>query len=172
MKITEKIKMAVMGLAAVATLGSAALIAPNANAAQDGYGAASKWTTGASAGSGSGQQTDLMTVLNIIINVALGVIGFVAVVMIIMGGIAISGANWAMYLFLLEVVAIMLFGLFMKDRLVRNAGIVGIFLAVLWFTKDLSFVWPIILGLGIIGTVVFILLSNGQKMPPQIPDKQ
>ena len=94
------------------------------------------------------------------------------IVMIIMGGIAISGANWAMYLFLLEVVAIMLFGLFMKDRLVRNAGIVGIFLAVLWFTKDLSFVWPIILGLGIIGTVVFILLSNGQKMPPQIPDKQ
>lgn len=87
MKITEKIKMAVMGLAAVATLGSAALIAPNANAAQDGYGAASKWTTGTSAGSGSGQGSDLMTILQLIINVALGVIGFVAVVMIIMGGI-------------------------------------------------------------------------------------
>ena len=87
MKIAEKIKMVVMGLAAVATLGSAALIAPNANAAQDGYNAASKWTTGSSAGTGSGQSSDLMTILQLIINVALGVIGFVAVVMIIMGGI-------------------------------------------------------------------------------------
>ena len=33
------------------------------------------------------ESTDLMTTLQIIINVALGVIGFVAVVMIIMGGV-------------------------------------------------------------------------------------
>lgn len=35
-----------------------------------------------------GQQTNLMGVLNVVINVVLGVVGFVAVAMIIMGGIS------------------------------------------------------------------------------------
>lgn len=87
MKITEKIKMAVMGLSAVVTLGVAAVVSPAANAATDGYGNASKYTKGSEAGSGAGQTTDLMDTLQVIINVALGVIGFVAVVMIIMGGV-------------------------------------------------------------------------------------
>lgn len=86
MKITEKLKMATLGLAAVATLGATAIIAPSVSAV-DGYDAASKYTSGSQAGKGSGQSTDLMSVLNVIINVALGVIGFVAVVMIIMGGV-------------------------------------------------------------------------------------
>ncbi|MBQ6127287.1 hypothetical protein IJI69_01175 [Candidatus Saccharibacteria bacterium] len=87
MKIVDKIKMAMMGLAAVATLGAAAFIAPTVSAKTDGYDSASTYTTGSKAGSGAGQSTDLMKVLQTIINVALGVIGFVAVVMIIMGGI-------------------------------------------------------------------------------------
>ena len=90
MKITEKVKMVTLGLAAVATLGATALIAPNVSAAQDSYSNASKYTTGSEAGSGAGQGTDLMGkegILNTIINVALGVIGFIAVVMIIVGGV-------------------------------------------------------------------------------------
>ena len=90
MKITEKVKMVTLGLAAVATLGATALIAPSVSAAQDSYSNASKYTTGSEAGSGAGQGTDLMGkngILNTIINVALGVIGFAAVVMIIVGGV-------------------------------------------------------------------------------------
>ena len=90
------------------------------------------------------------------------------IVMMAVGGTAIGGASWAMYMFLFEVVMILMAGLFLKDNPVRNTGIVGIFLAVLWFTRNLSFVWPIILGLGIIGTVVFMLLNNGKKMPPKL----
>ncbi len=37
-----------------------------------------------------GKQTNLMGVLNIVINVVLGVVGFIAVVMIIMGGISFT----------------------------------------------------------------------------------
>lgn len=85
MKITNKVKMAVMGLAAVTTLGAAAMVAPSANAESD-YSSVSGYTSGDGAGSGSGQGTDLMDTLQQIINVALGLIGFVAVVMIILGG--------------------------------------------------------------------------------------
>ncbi|MBR2659755.1 hypothetical protein IKD60_03270 [Candidatus Saccharibacteria bacterium] len=90
MKITEKVKMVTLGLAAVATLGATALIAPAVSAAQDSYTNASKYTSGTEAGTGAGQNTQLMGssgILNTIINVALGVIGFVAVVMIIFGGV-------------------------------------------------------------------------------------
>lgn len=38
----------------------------------------------------TGQQSDLMKVLNVVINVVLGIIGFVAVAMIIMGGISFT----------------------------------------------------------------------------------
>lgn len=86
MKIAEKIKMAVMGLAAVATLGATALIAPSVNAET----AASRYTgdSGTSVESvATGRTTSLMSTLSVIINVALGIIGFVAVVMIILGGV-------------------------------------------------------------------------------------
>ena len=83
MKIAEKIKMAVMGLAAVATLGASALMAPSVSAETP----AQKYTGEAAQQAATGDTRDLMSILNLIINVALGVIGFVAVVMIIMGGI-------------------------------------------------------------------------------------
>lgn len=83
MKIAEKIKMAVMGLAAVTTLGVSALVAPSVNAETP----AGKYTGDAAQQAATGDNRDLMSILNLIINVALGIIGFVAVVMIIMGGI-------------------------------------------------------------------------------------
>lgn len=83
MKIADKIKMVVMGLATVATLGVTAVVAPTVSAET----AASRYTTSNSANVDNGQNLELMNVLNIIINVALGVIGFVAVAMIILGGV-------------------------------------------------------------------------------------
>ena len=91
------------------------------------------------------------------------------VLLFVMACIATSGTEWAMYLFLVETVIIMLFGLTMKDQKIRNTGVIGAFLAVLWFTRNLSFVWPILLGFGIIGVVVFMLMRNGQKTPPLPP---
>lgn len=85
MKIADKIKTLVLGLAAVSTLGAAAIVAPVS--ADDGnYTTITQYTSGDEAGTGSGQTTSLMDTLQTIINVALGLIGFVAVVMIIFGG--------------------------------------------------------------------------------------
>ncbi|MBR2589172.1 hypothetical protein IKE84_02440 [Candidatus Saccharibacteria bacterium] len=83
MKIAEKIKMATMGVAAVSTLAVSALVAPSVNAETP----ANRYTGSAAQQAATGDDRDLMSILNLIINVALGVIGFVAVVMIIMGGI-------------------------------------------------------------------------------------
>lgn len=85
MKITEKIKMAVMGLAAVTTLGTAMVVAPavSADSLSD---TAGKYTSSGQE-KATGDSRDLMTILNTIINGALGVIGFVAVAMIIVGGV-------------------------------------------------------------------------------------
>jgi len=89
MKITEKVKTVIMGLAAVATLGTATLIAPAVSAATE-YedvkpGTAQTHTTSTDATTVRG--TDLMSTLQTIINVVLGIIGFVAVAMIIVGGV-------------------------------------------------------------------------------------
>lgn len=89
------------------------------------------------------------------------------ILLLIVGGVAIANTSWAMYLFLAETVGVLLGGVLAKDSVLRAIGVVGAFLSVLWFTKDLSFVWPIVLGLGIIGTVIFILVKNGQKSLPK-----
>ncbi|MBQ8985301.1 hypothetical protein IJ076_01960 [Candidatus Saccharibacteria bacterium] len=85
------------------------------------------------------------------------------VVLLSVGIVALNGLSWAMYLFLIETVIILLSGIFIKDKSLRYAGAVGAILAVFWFTKDLSFVWPTLLGLGIISTVVIILIKNNKK---------
>ena len=77
----------VLGLGAVATISPAyaQVICANgspANTLQE----CSEWA----GGTGIAQHTNLMSVLTIIINVVVGVIGFVAVVMIIMGGIGFA----------------------------------------------------------------------------------
>ena len=102
MKIVEKIKMAVMGLSAVAALGAATMVAPGVYAADQvpvptitttttdntvTNSPAGTYTGGTTQQAATGRNDDLMSVLTTIINVALGVIGFVAVVMIIMGGV-------------------------------------------------------------------------------------
>lgn len=86
MKITEKIKMLVMGLAAVATLGTATLIAPTVGATDTSTRPAATYTTSGQE-KATGDNRDLMTMINTIINGALGVIGIVAVVIIIFGGV-------------------------------------------------------------------------------------
>lgn len=83
MKITEKIKMAAMGVAAVSTLAVSALVVPTVSAETP----ANRFTGSSAQQAATGDDRDLMSILNLIINVALGVIGFTAVVMIIMGGV-------------------------------------------------------------------------------------
>lgn len=90
MKITDKLKMAVMGVSAVTTLGAAALVAPSVYAegpVTTGTKPADRYVNEGAQEAATGDKRDLMTVLQVIINVVLGVIAFIAVVMIIMGGI-------------------------------------------------------------------------------------
>ena len=91
MKITDKIKTAAMGLAAVVTLGAAALIAPSVYAETPTADSLSKpadrYVDSDTQKAVTGDERSLMNVLQVIINVVLGVIAFIAVVMIIMGGI-------------------------------------------------------------------------------------
>lgn len=91
-----------------------------------------------------------------------------AIALFCVGVTAIGDTDWAMYLFLVEGVAVLMAGAFIKDGAMRITGAIAIFLAVLWFSRNLSFVWPIVLGLGIIGTVVIILLRNDRKTPPKV----
>ena len=100
MKITEKVKTVIMGLAAVATLGTATLIAPVVSAATDDGTASStkdydpKSTTYTKTEGGEGvRNQDLMGTLQVIINVVLGLIGFIAVAMIIVGGVQYTSAG-------------------------------------------------------------------------------
>ncbi len=68
-----------------------------------------------------------------------------------------------MYLFLIETVSILIGGIVFKQKNVWITGAIGAFLAVLWFTKDLPFVMPVLFGIGIIVAVVIILLFNDRK---------
>ena len=86
MKITEKIKMLVMGLAAVATLGTATLVAPTVGAVDSSSRPAATYTASGQEAA-TGDNRGLMQMINTIINGALGVIGIVAVVIIIFGGV-------------------------------------------------------------------------------------
>lgn len=89
MKITDKLKMAVMGVSAVTTLGAAALVAPSvyAEPVTTGTKPADRYVNDTTQQAATGDSRGLMEVLQVIINVVLGVIAFIAVVMIIMGGI-------------------------------------------------------------------------------------
>lgn len=105
MKITERFRMAI-GVFAIAVLGvgcTALVPAGNVSAVDptdppatanktftcpDGkQGSGADYAAACGVDGGGQQQTDLMPVLNTIINVIIGVIGFVAVVMIVVGGI-------------------------------------------------------------------------------------
>lgn len=95
-KLTLSVIAAVMmmfGLSGVAMISPAAaevtkqFICPNGKAAS---GASYAEVCNDTNDGVTGQQTDLMSVLNVVINVVLGVIGFIAVAMIIMGGISFT----------------------------------------------------------------------------------
>ncbi len=83
MKIAEKVKMAIMGVSAAATLCAAAIVAPNTYAENP----ANRYVNTETQQTATGDSRGLMDVLQVVINVVLGVIAFVAVVMIIVGGI-------------------------------------------------------------------------------------
>lgn len=80
----------------------------------------------------------------------------------ILGAIALGGVDWTMILFMVEAVAILIYGLAIKQRRLWITGAVALALAVLWFTRKLSFVWPALMGLGII-TVVILIIARGDK---------
>ena len=80
----------------------------------------------------------------------------------VVGIVALVDAKvpWAMFLFLIEAVATLAYGLALKLKPIWMLGAGSVFLAVLWFTKDLPFVFPVILGLGIIAVVIIALLRR------------
>lgn len=82
MKTLNKVKTLVLG-ATVAALGACGVVAP-VFAADSAYDTAHQYINESEA---TGSDTDLMSTLNTIINVIIGVIGFVAVVVIILGGV-------------------------------------------------------------------------------------
>ena len=82
MKITNKLKLAVAGLAVV--LSGVALSTPTFAAVTDYInGSAEQSATGATVASDG---TTLTSTVNVIINIAIGIIGLLAVIMIIVGG--------------------------------------------------------------------------------------
>lgn len=92
MKIASKVKY-LLASTAIVTFGAMAVAAPVSAGVycpdgtyKDGVSSLSECgdTTGGDSGA---RGNDLMGILNIVINVALGVIGFIAVVMIIVGGV-------------------------------------------------------------------------------------
>ena len=91
------------------------------------------------------------------------------ILLILVGGHAIAQGNFAMYLFIIEAVLILVGGILIKQKRIYITGAVGVFAAVLWFTRDLPFVMPVLLGIGIITVVIIMLIFNDKKKtPPKI----
>jgi len=67
-----------------------------------------------------------------------------------------SGQGWDLF-FLVEMVVLLGIGLALKLKWMWIWGIVGIVLSVLWFTQGITWLWLFLLGVGIIGGVVFAL---------------
>ena len=80
-----------------------------------------------------------------------------------LGFLAIGGDTTSMVLFMVESAVILACGLVLKQRNLWITGTVSLFLAVLWFTRDISFVWPVLLGLGLIGAAVGVIAYNNKK---------
>ena len=83
--------------------------------------------------------------------------------LIVMGGLALGGAAWIMIMFMVEAAIILVIGIICKQLAVWISGAIGLFAGVMWFTKDLYFVWPVVLGVGLIGAVVGIIIYNDRK---------
>ena len=84
------------------------------------------------------------------------------VLLAVVGGIALSGETWVMSLFMLEATITLICGLVFKMRNLWIAGAVALVLSVLWFTKGISFMWPVLLGLGLIGSAIGVIIYNNR----------
>lgn len=85
--------LTVLGLGGIATISpayAAGFFCPDGTYVSGGTDYASACSAHGGVPTTDGKSTDLMGVLNIVINVVLGVIGFIAVVMIILGGISFT----------------------------------------------------------------------------------
>ena len=90
------------------------------------------------------------------------IIGVIAL-LVLLGGSALGGTTWIMTLFMAEAAMVLILGVISRQQAVWISGAIALCVAVLWFTKDLYFVWPVLLGIGLIGTVVGIIIYNDKK---------
>ena len=93
------------------------------------------------------------------LRIVIGTIGL----LIFMGSLALGGEDWVMITFMIEAIMILILGVVLKIKYIWMAGTIALFLSVLWFTRELPFVWPALLGLGLIGAVVIIIWRSGDQ---------
>lgn len=70
---------------------------------------------------------------------------------------------WVMVLFMLESAIVLAVGFAIKNQPLWIIGAVALCFSVIWFTKDLPFVWPVVLGMGLIGVVIGVIVHNNKK---------
>lgn len=85
-----------------------------------------------------------------------------AIVLLSVVGLATIGGP-LLPLFLIESIAVLFAGILSKIRPVWITGAVAIMVVVIRFTSGIPFMWPILLGIGIIVAVIFIILSRERK---------
>ena len=67
-----------------------------------------------------------------------------------------------MVIFIVDQVVLIVAGLLMRDKALMVIGAVGVFLSVMRFTADIPYAWMFILGLLLIGFVVWGILHKRQ----------
>ncbi len=82
------------------------------------------------------------------------------ILLIMLGSGALIYTAFTMVLFLVEAVATLIYGLIFQYKTIWVMGMVGIVAAVFWFTKDLPYVWTVLLGLTVIAVVVITLIRR------------
>ena len=87
-----------------------------------------------------------------------------ASLLVLMGATSlISGQIWVMGIFMAEAMVVLICGIIFKYRVLWIAGAIALFGAIMWFTRGMSYVWPVVLGLGLIGSVIGIIVYNDKK---------
>ena len=70
---------------------------------------------------------------------------------------------WVMLLFMLESAIVLAVGFAIKNQPMWVIGAIALCFSVIWFTKDLPFVWPVVLGMGLIGVVIGVIVHNNKN---------
>lgn len=88
-----------------------------------------------------------------------------ATILLVTVGIAalIQNQMWLMIAFMVEAAVLLMCGLVFKLNALWMIGAMGLFMAAMWFTKDIPFIWPVVLGVGLIGAVIGIIIYNDRK---------